>query len=388
MPTLTTPAGTGIDGVSLGGAVALRVGLSHPEAFGAVGALQPAIEPTDVRSWADRVIAARRVRPKLALRLTTSEGDPYRVAVGKLSSALGVAQQEHDAAVLPGPHDYPFKPRSRSADHAALARSGAPRGMTRDVPWLVPLETLSPAAIGRRCDADRREGGAARVAPSAGVRGAGDVGAPARGVLARPMRDLSPTSEPRSLLRAATGRTGYARAAEARREISEATLPRGLESELHQLWHQQQSQVPWGLAVRSSATCEDGALVSLAGLAETRLGVRGGASLVEAVRAVWASVASGRALAYLAQHGVRDIGMAVVLQRMVRARAAGVMFTPARPIVPPTSRERIVNASLGLGANVVDGEITPRRHPLRRGGAHRRAGHRPQAQLAHHRPAR
>ncbi len=98
--------------------------------------------------------------------------------------------------------------------------------------------------------------------------------------------------------------------------------------------------------------------MSLAGLAETRLGVRGGGSLVEAVRAVWASVASGRALAYLAAHGVRDIGMAVVLQRMVRTRAAGVMFTRA-PDRPPTSRERIVNASLGLGANVVDGEITP-----------------------------
>jgi phosphohistidine swiveling domain-containing protein len=225
------------------------------------------------------------------------------------------------------------------------------------VPWLVPLETLAR----RRADADatRIGGKAARLA---WLHRQG-FAVPETWVLpleafSLALRDLSPTSEPRSLLRAASGRTGYARAAEARREIAEAPLPRGLESELHQLWQQQQTQVPWGLAVRSSATCEDGALVSLAGLAETRLGVRGGASLVEALRAVWASVASGRALAYLAAHGVRDIGMAVVLQRMVRTRAAGVMFTRA-PDRPPTSRERIVNASLGLGANVVDGEITP-----------------------------
>ena len=221
----------------------------------------------------------------------------------------------------------------------------------------MPLETLAR----RRADADaNRIGG--KAARLAWLHRQG-FAVPETWVLpleafSLALRDLSPTSEPRSLLRAATGRTGYARAAEARREIAEAPLPRGLESELHQLWHQQQTQVPWGLAVRSSATCEDGALVSLAGLAETRLGVRGGTSLVEAVRAVWASVASGRALAYLAAHGVRDIGMAVVLQRMVRTRAAGVMFTRA-PDRPPTSRERIVNASLGLGANVVDGEVTP-----------------------------
>ena len=108
MPALGTAAATGIDGVSLGGAIALRVGLSHPEAFAAVGALQPALEVSDVQSWADRVIAARRQHPHLALRLTTSEGDPFRGAVGKLSSVLAVAGQAHDAAVLPGPHDYPF----------------------------------------------------------------------------------------------------------------------------------------------------------------------------------------------------------------------------------------------------------------------------------------
>src|SRR5262249_7644712 len=143
------------------------------------------------------------------------------------------------------------------------------------------------------------------------------------------IRDLPPGCEPRTLLRAATGRAGYARAAEARREIEAGPLPKGLEEELRALWRDVGGDSPWGLAVRSSATCEDGALLSMAGLAETVLGVRGGDGLARAVRRVWSSIASGRALAYLAAHGVRDVAMAVVIQRVVQATAAGVMFTRA-----------------------------------------------------------
>ena len=169
------------------------------------------------------------------------------------------------------------------------------------------------------------------------------------------LRELSPSCEPRSLLRAASGRAVYARAAEARQEILSAKLPAPLEEELEELWARQGANAPWGFAVRSSATCEDGALVSMAGLAESVLGVRGGPALAAAVRRVWASIASGRALGYLATHGVRDVGMAVVLQPIVRATAAGVMFT--RNHVGP--RERIVNAGFGLGSPVVDGITTP-----------------------------
>jgi len=170
------------------------------------------------------------------------------------------------------------------------------------------------------------------------------------------VRQLSPASEPRSLLRAAAGRAVYARAADAREEILRAPLPDGLEEELAALWRAHEASAPWGFAVRSSATCEDGALVSMAGLAETVLGVRGADGLVSAVRAVWASIASGRALVYLATHGVRDVGMGVVIQPMVRAVAAGVMFTRRTRTAPD---ERIVNAGVGLGSPVVDGVTTP-----------------------------
>jgi len=171
------------------------------------------------------------------------------------------------------------------------------------------------------------------------------------------LRELPPACEPRSLLRAATGQRAYARAAEAREEILRAPLPPKLEAELAELCDRYGSRAPWGFAVRSSATCEDGALVSMAGLAETILGVRGPEALASAVRRVWASIASGRALVYLATHGIRDIAMAVVIQPMVEAVAAGVMFTRRTGLSGPL--ERIVNAGVGLGAPVVDGVTTP-----------------------------
>jgi phosphohistidine swiveling domain-containing protein len=174
---------------------------------------------------------------------------------------------------------------------------------------------------------------------------------------AHAIQELPAGCEPRALLRAATGRAGYLRAAQARQQILEAPLPRGLDEELRDLWRDLGTSSPWGLAVRSSATCEDGALVSMAGLAESVLGVRGADALRDAVRQVWASIASGRALAYLAAHGVRDVGMALVVQRMVEARAAGVMFTRAPGA--HGSDDRIINAGLGLGAPVVNGIATP-----------------------------
>jgi pyruvate,water dikinase len=229
----------------------------------------------------------------------------------------------------------------------------------RATTWLVSLEALA----GRRGGEDPRVvgGKASRLAwlVKHGFDVPEAVVLPAE-AFAHAMRELPPGCEPRALLRAAAGRAGYVRAAEARQQILQAPLPRGLADELRVLWREVGPRSPWGLAVRSSATCEDGALVSMAGLADSVLGVRGGDDLGAAVCAVWASLASGRALAYLAAHGVRDVGMAVVIQRMVEATAAGVMFTRA-----PAGRERggaderIINAGFGLGAPVVDGVTTP-----------------------------
>ena len=235
----------------------------------------------------------------------------------------------------------------------AFATKGTP-SRAQAAPWLLGLDALA------RDEAlsDRKNVGG-KAARLAWLRRSGFLVpetwvVPQKAFVAA-LRELSPSCEPRSLLRAASGRAVYARAAEARQEILSAKLPAPLEEELEELWARHGANAPWGFAVRSSATCEDGALVSMAGLAESVLGVRGGPALAAAVRRVWASIASGRALGYLATHGVRDVGMAVVLQPIVRATAAGVMFT--RSHVGP--RERIVNAGFGLGSPVVDGITTP-----------------------------
>jgi rifampicin phosphotransferase len=227
--------------------------------------------------------------------------------------------------------------------------------------WLVSLEALAQ----RRGGADPRVvgGKAARLAWLVGhgfdVPDAFVLPAEA---FTHAVRELPPGCEPRTLLRAATGRAVFVRAAEARQQILAAPLPKGLDEELGSVWAAMAEKSPWGLAVRSSATCEDGTLTSMAGLAETVLGVWGHEALREAIRQVWASIASGRALAYLAAHGLRDVGMAVVLQRMVEARAGGVMFTrapDARARGPGAKGERIINVGLGLGAPVVNGVTTP-----------------------------
>lgn len=166
---------------------------------------------------------------------------------------------------------------------------------------------------------------------------------------------LPPSCEPRSLLRAAQGRSVYTRAAEASREIHDASLPLGLVKEVTELFDRIAPTAPWGLAVRSSATCEDGDLASLAGLCESVLGVSSHDALLEAIRRVWASIADGRSLVYLASRGVNDFAMGVLIQPVIKARAAGVMFTRALDGAP----NRIVNSTFGLGTQVVGGRAMP-----------------------------
>ena len=240
---------------------------------------------------------------------------------------------------------------------AGVATKGM-KSKSRSAQWLLTLEALS----GDEALADRKSVGG-KASRLAWLRRHGFL-VPETWVLPQKaftaaLRELSPACEPRALLRAASGRAVYARAAEARQEILSAKLPAHLQEELEELWEHHGRRAPWGFAVRSSATCEDGELISMAGLAESVLGVRGAPALSDAVRRVWASLASGRALGYLATHGVRDVGMAVVLQPIVQASAAGVMFTRRLDSVAGRARERVINAGFGLGSPVVDGVTTP-----------------------------
>ncbi|MBI5533036.1 MAG: phosphoenolpyruvate synthase [Deltaproteobacteria bacterium] len=148
----------------------------------------------------------------------------------------------------------------------------------------------------------------------------------------------------------------------ARDAILAEPMDSALADELGALWEQVAQDAPWGLAVRSSATCEDDELTAMAGLASTVLGVRGREGLIDAVRRVWASAMLPRALGHLASRGVTDLAMAVVVQVVAQADASGVMFTRPPPGVDASvwaADERLVNATLGLGAPVANGAVSP-----------------------------
>ncbi len=96
---------TGIDGVSMGGRLALLLGLSHPEVFGAVGALQPAIRAAEAE-WLAELASQAMARHPVRLRLVSSDGDPFLGAVRALAKELDRHQVPHQVIVTPGPHDY------------------------------------------------------------------------------------------------------------------------------------------------------------------------------------------------------------------------------------------------------------------------------------------
>ncbi|MFF9017032.1 PEP/pyruvate-binding domain-containing protein [Streptomyces sp. NPDC014870] len=109
------------------------------------------------------------------------------------------------------------------------------------------------------------------------------------------------------------------------------------------------------VAVRSSATAEDLPHASFAGQQDTYLGITGEEALIEAIEACWSSLHSERATAYRETNGIPhdSVRMAVVVQRMVDADVAGVLFT-ADPLTGSRSAS-VVDAAPGLGTAVVDG---------------------------------
>jgi pyruvate,water dikinase len=120
------------------------------------------------------------------------------------------------------------------------------------------------------------------------------------------------------------------------------------------------------VAVRSSATLEDGRTASFAGQQTTFLGVQGDEDLLDAVGKCWASLDSERSRAYRQHQGVIDRGwaMAVVVQRLFEVEAAGVLFT-TDPL-DPEGRHMLIEAAWGLGESVVSGAVTPDRFTLDR----------------------
>ena len=115
------------------------------------------------------------------------------------------------------------------------------------------------------------------------------------------------------------------------------------------------------LAVRSSATAEDSQEASFAGLQDTYLWVKSAEAVLQYVRACWASLYSVGSISYRLKDGTpeKGVAIAVVVQKMVHARSAGVMFTRS----PLTGDRSVITieSAWGLGSAVVSGEVTPDR---------------------------
>jgi len=150
-----------------------------------------------------------------------------------------------------------------------------------------------------------------------------------------------------------------------RRRIEASELPQEVLADLtaaHERLVGTHERLP--VAVRSSATCEDAADASFAGLQDTYLWVKDAAQMIRRVRSCWASLYSVESISYRLKHGFAEerVAMAVVVQHMVEARTAGVMFTRS-----PTTGDRSVitiEGAWGLGSAVVGGEVTPDRWVL------------------------
>ena len=158
---------------------------------------------------------------------------------------------------------------------------------------------------------------------------------------------------------------GLARlAAAARRLVLDADVPADIADAVRAAYGALGTDAP--VAVRSSATAEDLPFASFAGQQDTYLNVVGVDAVLAAVRRCWASLWTDRAVAYRAAQGIEpgDGALAVVVQRMVDAAVAGVLFT-ANPVTG-RRHEAVIDASPGLGEAVVSGAVNPdhfvRRH--------------------------
>jgi pyruvate,water dikinase len=145
---------------------------------------------------------------------------------------------------------------------------------------------------------------------------------------------------------------------ELRRRVIEEPMPAEVEQAILAAYDELGANA---VAVRSSATTEDAEDASFAGLQDTFLWVLTGPDMVAKVRECWGSLYSVESMCYRRKQGLPEDGvaMAVVVQQMVDAMCAGVMFTRS----PTTGDKSVitVEGAWGLGSSVVSGEVTPDR---------------------------
>ncbi|WP_020614857.1 phosphoenolpyruvate synthase [Paenibacillus daejeonensis] len=146
--------------------------------------------------------------------------------------------------------------------------------------------------------------------------------------------------------------------------LSTAIPPDTEQAICHSLSHFDDDQA---YAVRSSATAEDLPHASFAGQHDTYLNVIGRESVLQHVRACWASLYTDRAVFYRMQQGIdhNQVFMSVTVQQMINAQASGILFT-ADPLT--SNRKRIsIDAGVGLGEALVSGQVTADQYIVQEG---------------------
>jgi len=147
-----------------------------------------------------------------------------------------------------------------------------------------------------------------------------------------------------------------------RRLIESTPMPTEIEKSIRDAYDELNKQTDMDevfVAVRSSATAEDLPDASFAGQQETFLNVRGADDLIDNTIKCWSSLFTPRAIFYRNEKGFKheQVLISVGVQKMVNAKAAGVIFT-LDPVTGETDKI-VIEANWGLGESVVSGSVTP-----------------------------
>ncbi|WP_158888115.1 phosphoenolpyruvate synthase [Amycolatopsis anabasis] len=219
--------------------------------------------------------------------------------------------------------------------------------MTRDILWLSEVDSNDTAVVGGK-------------GANLGELSAASMPVPPGFVITAPAYlDCMEAAGIRAELRDAVAQAGSAPAASDERLralVRKAGVTPSLDAAIRETYRMLGAST--AVAVRSSATAEDSAGASFAGMNRTITNVVGADKVVESVVACWESLFGARSLAYRAEQGITgEPAIAVVVQRMADADKAGVIFT-----ADPSTGDRdriVVEAVFGFGEVLVSGAVEP-----------------------------
>jgi pyruvate,water dikinase len=153
-----------------------------------------------------------------------------------------------------------------------------------------------------------------------------------------------------------------------RTEIETYTMPNSLLHEIESVLHKliDRDRISEGIVVRSSANVEDTSRLSLAGQLRSSINVLSLPNVLESIRKCWSSLFRVGPVGYLRRQriAVQDVAVAVVLQRMVAAEKAGVLFT-VNPVTGCTE-EAVIESVFGLGMSALAGSVDPDTYVVRK----------------------